>query len=130
MQRDNFTCQICGSQDKMLHVHHTAYEKDKMIWEYPDEMLVTLCEDCHEYEHALNDSIEDYLWNIKRRGVTNHEIHALLQHIDIEMFKGNQNAIKDIAGDGWEPENEYPYIKLLAERRKEISDGTHKNDKT
>lgn len=130
LQRDDFTCQICGCKEKMLHVHHTAYEKEKMIWEYPDEMLITLCEDCHEYEHALNECIEDYLCSIKERGVTNHEIHALLQYIDIQLFKGNHDVIKDLVGEGWEPENDYPYIKLLAERRKGISNGTHTNDKT
>lgn len=130
LQRDDFTCQICGCKDKMLHVHHTAYERDKMIWEYPNEMLITLCEDCHEYEHIQEDSITDCLWDIKRRGATNHEIHALLQYIDIELFNGNHDIIKDIVGDGWEPENEYPYIKLLAERRKGIYNGTHTDDKT
>lgn len=28
LQRDNFTCQHCGRQDRTLHVHHLLYNKD------------------------------------------------------------------------------------------------------
>lgn len=48
LQRDNFECQSCASTEKTLHVHHTYYEKGKRPWEYPDESLRTLCEDCHK----------------------------------------------------------------------------------
>ena len=47
LERDDFTCQSCGMNDVQLHVHHLAYHKDKMIWEYPDELLTTQCENCH-----------------------------------------------------------------------------------
>ncbi len=104
-------------QDKTLHVHHTAYENGKKIWEYGDEQLITLCEECHEYEHLLDESIAGILWNIRRRGVLSHEISALLETIDIGLFRGNQNAIKDIVGDGFMPDIDRGYIKLLAERR-------------
>ena len=36
---------------KGLNVHHRYYVKDKLPWEYPDEALVTLCEDCHKKLH-------------------------------------------------------------------------------
>ena len=130
LQRDDFTCQICGSQDKTLHVHHTTYEKGKMIWDYPDEMLLTLCEECHEYEHALNDSIDDILWSIKKRGVTNHEIYALLEVMDYKLHKGEHDFIRNIIGDTFLPEIERPYIKLLSERRKSIYNGTSNKGRT
>ena len=59
LTRDKNTCQFCGAQDKYLHVHHKYYEKDKNPWEYPNEALVTLCDDCHEYMHnnTPNDKI-------------------------------------------------------------------------
>lgn len=50
MERDNFTCQHCGSKEKELQVHHKAYKKGLKPWEYPDDMLITLCSDCHEME--------------------------------------------------------------------------------
>lgn len=32
MQKDNFTCQLCGDTESMLNVHHLTYHKDKKIW--------------------------------------------------------------------------------------------------
>lgn len=48
LQRADFTCEDCSSKDKTLHVHHTYYEKGFKPWEYPDDSLRCLCEDCHE----------------------------------------------------------------------------------
>lgn len=67
--RDNFTCKECGATDKMLHVHHIRYLEDKKPWEYPDYMLVTLCEECHAKFH---DSIYKGKPNIDRN---ENEIH-------------------------------------------------------
>lgn len=130
LQRDDFTCQICGCKDKMLHVHHTAYERDKMIWEYPDEMLITLCEDCHEHEHMLENVIPDSIWRLKRRGVTNHELHALIEFADYNSYRGNNDFFRNIIGDSSLPEIDNPYIKLLSDRRKSISNGTTKQNRS
>jgi 5-methylcytosine-specific restriction endonuclease McrA len=51
-ERDAFTCRICRSQDKTLHVHHRTYRKDTEPWEYPDNLLITMCLDCHKEEEA------------------------------------------------------------------------------
>lgn len=51
MQRDDFTCNHCGSTKNTLNVHHLYYVKNKMPWEYPDDALITLCEECHEQTH-------------------------------------------------------------------------------
>lgn len=44
----DFTCQICASTEKTLHVDHKLYRKGAKPWEYSDEELEALCEDCHE----------------------------------------------------------------------------------
>ena len=51
MQRDNFTCQLCGDTKETLVVHHYKYAGDP--WGVDDEYLITLCQDCHDSEHAL-----------------------------------------------------------------------------
>lgn len=50
-QRDNFTCQAnkCGATTETLEVHHMEYINIP-IWDYPDDMLVTLCYKCHDKE--------------------------------------------------------------------------------
>ena len=52
LERDDYTCRCCNSNDKQLHVHHVFYEKDVHIWEYDNESLVTLCKDCHKIIHT------------------------------------------------------------------------------
>jgi len=48
MKAANFECCECGEGKKTLHVHHGYYEKDLKPWEYPDDSLHCLCEECHE----------------------------------------------------------------------------------
>lgn len=57
MMRDGFTCQLCGSTEKTLHVHHLTYTrcKDGNPWACPDSDLITLCEDCHKEVHNNPD---------------------------------------------------------------------------
>lgn len=47
-------------------VHHRDYLKDKEPWDYPDELLVTLCESCHQ-EQLDRNRIEQLLIHELRR---------------------------------------------------------------
>lgn len=63
LERDDWCCQSCYDSENTLHVHHRWYEKGKDPWDYPDECLVTLCEECHNGEtiqmaKACQDLIE------------------------------------------------------------------------
>ena len=51
LSSDNFTCQWCGENEKTLHVHHFYYNKSMNPWEYAVGDLITLCSDCHYFEH-------------------------------------------------------------------------------
>lgn len=60
MQRDNFTCIKCKDTETTLHIHHKSYEYNKKPWEYEDDNLITLCEDCHGLiEYIKKQSISD-----------------------------------------------------------------------
>ena len=50
LQRDDFTCQLCKSTEKTLHVHHNEYEGYKDPWDYDNKKLITYCDSCH---HAV-----------------------------------------------------------------------------
>ena len=60
-ERDNNTCQVCGTNND-LHVHHKLYKYDLDPWDYVDEALITLCKDCHKYEHECKDKINDIMF--------------------------------------------------------------------
>jgi hypothetical protein len=50
--RDAKRCRYCGL-DNDLQVHHVFYIPGRLPWEYPLNLLVTLCRDCHEYWHKV-----------------------------------------------------------------------------
>jgi hypothetical protein len=53
MGRDEFMCQGCQDTTSMLSVHHRYYVKGREPWDYPDNLLVTLCQVCHEHERDI-----------------------------------------------------------------------------
>lgn len=57
MDRDGFQCEQCGSKDSTLNVHHSYYESGLDPWEYPDESLHCLCDDCHRSFDNLRKDI-------------------------------------------------------------------------
>jgi hypothetical protein len=48
LERDGWACQICEDKEHTLHVHHKIYEQGKAPWEYDNDSLVTLCQNCHD----------------------------------------------------------------------------------
>lgn len=77
MERDGFTCQICFDSESMLVVHHRYYIWKKEPWDYDNDLLVTLCQACHEAEHDEQDPASDLLKMLKWRGFFNHSISGL-----------------------------------------------------
>ena len=54
MERDNFSCKICGDNKNILNIHHYVYKNNASAWEYTDSMLITLCEKCHGLIHSID----------------------------------------------------------------------------
>jgi 5-methylcytosine-specific restriction endonuclease McrA len=60
LERDEEKCVICKSEES-LQVHHRQYHFSKSLnafrepWEYTDNLLITLCESCHQRGHRLYD---------------------------------------------------------------------------
>jgi len=52
LERDNGVCQLCLSDDH-LHVHHKTYIDGRLAWEYPMDLLITLCGECHAKFHNI-----------------------------------------------------------------------------
>jgi len=77
MQRDEFTCQSCCDDTKTLNVHHRFYLPDKEPWEYPSDVLITLCEDCHEEEKEGKNEADYFILQAIRLHFLNSDIHSL-----------------------------------------------------
>lgn len=65
MNRDDFTCQLCQTKEKTLHVHHEQYKGDP--WDVDIDKLRTLCEDCH----AAVENVKGF----KIRHILRHALH-------------------------------------------------------
>lgn len=51
LKRDELRCRGCGATNCKLSVHHKVYIQGKNPWEVPDNVLITLCDKCHEKAH-------------------------------------------------------------------------------
>lgn len=54
LKRDNYTCINCHNDNIKLNVHHTYYDLNLEPWEYDEDSLITLCENCHEEHHRTD----------------------------------------------------------------------------
>jgi 5-methylcytosine-specific restriction endonuclease McrA len=58
LERDQNRCVICKN-DKNLQVHHRQYHFSRSLnifknpWEYHNDLMITLCESCHQKGHRL-----------------------------------------------------------------------------
>lgn len=85
MERDNFTCQICGNKDMTLNVHHLCYDGGEP-WDTDDLNLITLCDECHKNEHD-NLYIVDAIQGLKDSGISAFEIKQLLETVREAIVK-------------------------------------------
>lgn len=72
LERD-VVCQFCFSIEN-LQVHHLYYIDGNLAWEYPDEALITLCENCHTDEHLYQKQVYETIDNMLKSGIMSKEI--------------------------------------------------------
>jgi hypothetical protein len=95
-QRDDFTCRFCGRKDKSLHLHHTEYINAVEPWEYPDESLLTICEDCHFIEYEYRKEYESKLIvSLRNNKFSTTHINMLTEMIGI-MIQRHHHGIYDM----------------------------------
>ena len=58
LEYNNWECRNCGNREKTLNVHHRYYKKGAKPWEYKNEELLCLCEDCHNEHHVISDKFK------------------------------------------------------------------------
>jgi hypothetical protein len=64
--RSDYTCQECGATHRTLHVHHVWYRKNALPWEYSDNELKVLCDQCHGVEEAYRSIIGPAIFGLRQ----------------------------------------------------------------
>ncbi len=62
-ERDNWRCTKCQNGAEELHAHHKRYIKGRKPWEYPNEMIVTLCDTHHKQVHGIAGATQGHSLN-------------------------------------------------------------------
>lgn len=87
LNRDQFTCRLCGDKESQLHVHHLRYEKGADPWDYNNGSLVTVCENCHDELHQVNFG-ESFLEAFIGGGIDIDGLYIALQSLDMTVNDG------------------------------------------
>lgn len=97
MGRDLFACQKCGDKDnKTLHVHHRHYLPGREPWDYPHELLVTLCETCHQQEESCANLGPELINTLHFWGYFNTEIRDELNKlIEVRIAKSKAEKLSN-----------------------------------
>lgn len=80
LQRDNWKCCSCGSDEKNLQVHHLVYVKNNNPWDYDHSCLQTLCDDCHKVRQELSDKASNAL-RLALRDIPTERMAKVAQNI-------------------------------------------------
>lgn len=88
LNRDNFTCVLCGDTETELHVHHLKYTGNNPE-NAPNEDLETLCKDCHWAKTFLDK--DDFRPFIKAKKIKKHLV-TLENDGGISVFKIEDNG--------------------------------------
>ena len=98
LERDNFSCTSCGGKEKQLHVHHGYYEKNILLWDYIDETLHTLCDDCHELAHEELLEVKKRIAYLNPKDISklNEIIAQIYFHKDKELAMENIKFFFDL----------------------------------
>lgn len=104
LSRDEFTCQMCFDSESTLVVHHRYYVWGREPWDYNDDFLVTLCQDCHEAEHECKASADDLVKVLRLAGFFDRDIAEIarwfaagpLVHVPEVVASAICNVISDV----------------------------------
>lgn len=95
MSAEKWTCQRCGCirNEIALHVHHLEYLNGRAPWDYPDDLLLVVCNPCHKEIHGLRRS-DPMLESLFQHMVHAHDIGDW-----DELFKAAETA-QNLIGAG------------------------------
>ena len=95
LKRDDFTCQKCFDSENTLHIHHRYYRKCDP-WEYPNEALLTLCENCHNEERDFRKANESDLIKILKESFLCDDIRCLAEGFHLMDLCHSSNVVASV----------------------------------
>lgn len=88
LTRDNHQCVSCAHKGEevnqlgqYLHVHHLFYKKGLLPWDYKDDELITLCDNCHEYITRKLSSCTELIGRICKDDDASEQLEFILNII-------------------------------------------------
>lgn len=108
MEKNDFKCSECGAGQKTLHIHHGYYARGRKVWDYEDETLHCLCDECHSKYGNIAEKIHRLIATRTLTGlnVLNEELSKIEAEkrshtvkIAIELFGRDVVSVTEIDQD-------------------------------
>lgn len=93
MNRAGFVCEQCDDDGSTLNVHHSYYESGLDPWEYPDESLHCLCENCHEEFDELRRNVNRQIGRLRLFQI--QELLGFVRALELELGEGRDTQVAD-----------------------------------
>lgn len=84
LERDNYTCQSCKSTTKTLEVHHLQYIYPDP-WDITDDLLITLCSDCHRKEEGRDELEKNLATTLRMKGFLVSDLLAMSVKLETDI---------------------------------------------
>lgn len=116
MERAGFKCADCGGKEKTLHIHHKLYEKNREPWEYDNETMECLCEDCHLITTNIKKDLNKYTGKLLTEDLP--QLLGYVKGLESRYYPGIRlivNSYEEAVGvsDFWHPATPESIIDAL-----------------
>lgn len=116
LEAAGWTCRECGTKTQTLHVHHGHYKRAADPWNYPDDVMHILCEECHGemqgYMAQTHESIgrfsksellalSEFLYTVEGGPISKFKLFTLLDNIVSAALSEGTLIPDDQAGFAW-----------------------------
>lgn len=81
LKREDFTCEVCKSKERTLHVHHKIYVYGRDPWDYVDTNFSVLCDTCHEFEEMYKTEFNGLVHDLLLMGNNYQQLYIHLSEI-------------------------------------------------
>lgn len=66
LEAATWRCEDCKCKDKPLEIHHCYYIRGLEPWQYGGDLLMCLCETCHEFRQGREEAMHVSLGQVLR----------------------------------------------------------------